>query len=354
MGAHPKAPSLICPDGGEQALDAWLKEHPEALGQAGELPFLMKILAADTPLSIQAHPNQQQARAGFARENALGIPIDHPKRNYKDANHKPELICALNPFTALCGFRPHAQITAGLRLSGLDSLLPEAGSYVQSPTSGLWKACFEAILRLSASDLAKAIERVVNEPGKALETWMDAALTMVSQLSELYPGDAGALAPLYLNLVELQAGQALYLDAGIPHAYLKGAGIEVMASSDNVLRGGLTPKHVNIDELLRVISFDPLDLKILDAVKEDSGLAWYATPAQEFRLGVADLKHGDSMDAALSGPAIALCYEGTLGLHVCESGLELSKGEAAFLDAATIDLRLSGHGRLYICATPSH
>jgi len=355
MGAHPKAPSRIITHKGEQGLDLYLKDHPEALGPAfghfKGLPFLMKVLAAASPLSIQAHPNSEQAREGWLRENALGIPIDAPNRNYKDSHHKPELICALTPFTALCGFRPYDQIIAGLRLCGLDQDLPEALNFSKSASRTAWQSCFQAILAVEASAAVRAVEKARKRLSQESELITRQALDWVIRLAELYPKDAGALAPLYLNLVELQPFEALYLDAGIPHAYLSGAGIEVMANSDNVLRGGLTPKHIDREELIRVLDFEPLALKVLKAGSDKTGVSWFHTPAREFSLGMADVMGGRALKTNISGPAILLSQSGELLISSNGDGCHASKGDAFFIDARTAGLTLTGEGKVFICVT---
>lgn len=355
MGAHPKAPSRIVLGGGEQALDLYLDSHPEALGPAAQvydgLPFLMKVLAAAKPLSIQAHPNAAQAREGFDRENALEIPLDAPSRNYKDPRHKPELICALTPFTALCGFRPYPQIIAGLRHCGLDQVLPEAQDFIQSASRTAWQSCFQAILAMDASAAVRVVENARGTQEQRLGPGMQDALRWVGKLAELYPGDAGALAPLYLNLVELQPQEALYLDAGIPHAYLNGVGIEVMANSDNVLRGGLTPKYINREELIRVLDFEPLDLMVQKAVPDKTGVGWFHTPAREFSLGIADIMAGQALKTSISGPAILLCQSGNILISTSGEGYNALKGDAFFIDARATKITLTGEGKAFICVT---
>src|SRR6266540_2262539 len=236
IGAHPQAPSRLAAvpgplgrdgvPGGPRTLDALIRSAPEAmLGPeavrrwAGELPLLMKMIAAAEPLSIQCHPNREQALAGFAREDAEGLPRDAPQRNYRDPNHKPELVVALTRFVGLKGFRPVEEIARGL--GSLE--VPE--------------------LRAAA--------------GAARRRGDDAAFSWMERLHAKYPGDIGVFAPLLLNLFELAPEDGLFLSAGELHAYLEGTAIEVMASSDNVLRGGLTPKHVDVPELLAVGAFRP-------------------------------------------------------------------------------------------------
>lgn len=354
MGSHPKAPSRILFGDEQVPLDQYLDARPEVLGRGDSslrsLPFLMKVLAAAAPLSIQAHPNQQQAREGFSRENSYGIPLDDPRRNYKDPNHKPELICALTAFTALCGFRPYHEIIEGIRFAALEKELPQVRDFVQAPSETTWKSCFAAILRFSPSLTKEVIERVKSDQEALTKTWLKDAVSWVLKLAELYPGDAGALAPLYLNLLRLQPLQALYLEAGIPHAYLEGAGIEVMANSDNVLRGGLTPKHIDPTELVRILRFEGKEPSILTAAGNDDSLKRFPSQASEFSLAYAELKSDRQIDTGITCPAIVLCCEGEARLTQGSSDITIKKGESAFCEASDSALAISGSAMVFICS----
>ncbi|MFT5130484.1 MAG: mannose-6-phosphate isomerase [Rhodothermales bacterium] len=300
MGAHPSAPSRV----DDQPLDALIAEDPQrTLGRDGQLPFLFKVLAASRPLSIQAHPSLKQAVAGFARENAAGIPIDAPHRNYRDANHKPEILCALTPFEALCGFRSPAEIVA-------------------------------AFSELAIPELAAALQRFRANPGDFCRF-----LESVLQLS----GDTGHLCVHMLNRLHLQPGQAIYLPARTLHAYVKGTGIELMANSNNVLRGGRTRKHVDIPELLRVLDFTPSAPTVLCGVR--NGLeTQYPCPASEFALSRIDLADDHYVAPDLHGPEILLCTSGDLGL--------ISRGESVFIEACAGPYELSGTGTAFRASLP--
>ena len=223
------------------------------------LPYLLKVLAADEPLSLQAHPSAAQAAEGFARENAAGIPVDAPTRNYRDASHKPELICALTEFHALVGFREIAQTLALLRALDVAELAPHVALLAAQPDAAGLRALFTTWITLPQSVLDRAVPALQTACVRLAQQGREFAreARMALELSERYPGDAGVLAALLLNLVVLAPGEALYLPAGNLHAYLSGAGVELMANSDNVLRGGLTSKHVDVAELLRVLDFTP-------------------------------------------------------------------------------------------------
>ena len=254
FGAHPGAPSPV----GGTTLDRLIEADPVGLLGAdviqrfgAQLPFLLKILAADKPLSIQVHPTRAQAGVGFAREDALGIAHDAPNRNYRDRNHKPELLCALTEFEALCGFRPENEIRdlfALLEVPGFDE------TWERLVTAGT-RSAFEALLE--HPDPARLVDAVVANAPRLRGKWFGAARAIVLA-AEHFPGDIGVVLTLFLNYVRLEPRQAIYLGAGNVHAYLRGVGIEVMASSDNVLRCGLTPKHVDVPELLKITDFSEL------------------------------------------------------------------------------------------------
>ena len=311
LGAHPSAPSRLA-DG--RPLDAAIAADPVGwLGAASvarfgpRLPFLLKVLAAGQPLSLQAHPTEAQAIAGFARENDLGIPLDAPERVYKDPHHKPELICALTPFDALCGFRPLdataelLQVLAGRGAHGLApfaALLADAGA----DPAGALGYTVGSLLTMPAGDQRLLVDTTAaacaaaEGPDPFATSWM-------VRLAERYPGDVGAVVSLLLNGVRLAPGEAIALEAGNLHAYLEGTGIEIMANSDNVLRGGLTPKHIDVPELLRVVDFTPL----ADPVVRQAADGSYPTRAPEFRLTRTS---GDGGARRLRGAEIALCTAG--------------------------------------------
>jgi len=313
IGAHPAAPSRL-PDG--TPLDAAIAGDP--LGWLGEavvqrfgprLPYLLKVLAAAEPLSLQAHPSEAQAKAGFERENAAGLALDAPTRVYKDPHHKPELLCALTSFDALCGFRPVAgtiELIGSLRRArGLQPF----GALLQGqrdPADAL-RDIVGTLLTMPAGDQRHLVEETAaacaaHDGAFALETsWM-------VRLAERYPGDIGSVVALFLNLVRLAPGQAIGLTSGNLHAYLSGTGIELMANSDNVLRGGLTPKHVDVPELLRILDCTPLVEPVLAAEVVPHG-ARYAIAADEFRLDRLTLAARDAA-VELRGPAIVLTTDG--------------------------------------------
>lgn len=342
LGAHPSAPSVV----GESRtpLDELIAADPAAqLGTAvtdrfGSLPFLFKVLAAAAPLSLQAHPSVPQAEAGYAREDAAGIPIDAPNRSFRDRFHKPELICALTDFHALCGFRdPVAtlDVLATIDTAALDPIRDRLAVF--SDVDGLGPL-LEYLLTLPATDAAALVAPVVAACGVPGPDRHADARAMVAALGERYPGDAGVVTALLLNLVHLKPGEALFLGAGSLHAYLGGTGVEIMANSDNVLRGGLTTKHIDIPTLLEVVDARPIE-PVVQRPALVRGIASYDTPVPEFLLDRLDLDGS----ATVSGPAILLCTDGA----VDAGSFSLERGAAAWLPAGDGIVELRGRGTVY-------
>lgn len=350
MGAHAGAPSISVRDGDRCTLGERIARAPEAelgrrvVGTLGrELPFLLKILAAEQPLSLQAHPTLEQARAGFAAEEASGVPRNAPHRNYKDANHKPELICALSPFDALCGFRALDDTRALFaELGTLDELSERLRDGLRDAFGwlmGLDRARQTAMVDATLAACARApCPRFARERAWAL------------RLGEAYPGDVGVIGALLLNLLRLEPGEAIYLPAGNLHAYLQGVGVEIMASSDNVLRGGLTPKHVDVPELLRVLDFqDGPVSKVLPA--RDGALETWRTPAREFTLSRVTLD-GGSWSSAIDAATIAICTAGELVARDAVSERPIARGESVFVPASSARLELNGRGAVFLASVP--
>ncbi|MDR3199934.1 MAG: mannose-6-phosphate isomerase, class I, partial [Spirochaetales bacterium] len=323
MGAHPKAPSLARREGGADAgpLDKLIAAGPAAfLGDKiaaafGQLPFLFKLLAAAEPLSIQCHPDLDQAREGFERENRAGIPLDAGERNYRDANHKPEIILAVTPFTALRGLRPVDEIIrffSAFPVPELNALARdlERGAAPGAAESGSALKAFLRHLLCAPGDIAKSwIASIKAQSGSCEAGENLPEYRAFTRLADFYPADAGCLAPFYLNLLRLAPGEALFLGPGELHAYLEGLGVELMANSDNVLRAGLTPKHIDVKELLAIVScaaakaeiLRPAEIKRGSFIEEE-----YPRRADEFTLSVlrADSAEGENRKAVFetSGP----------------------------------------------------
>jgi mannose-6-phosphate isomerase len=359
FGAHPGDPAWLQTDHGEQSLLQAVADDPEGqlgsatVGRFGDaLPFLVKVLAADEPLSLQAHPSAQQAREGFDREDRLEIPVSAPTRNYRDRSHKPELLVALGQFDALAGFRPVAhtvELMRALAVSDLDPYINLLSD--QSDADGL-RALFTTWITAPQPDLDVLVPAVLDGAIHYIrsgEKIFAAEAKTVLELGERYPGDAGVLAAMLLNRISLQPGDGIYLPAGNLHAYLHGIGIEVMANSDNVLRGGLTPKHVDVPELLRVLDFTPTPRDRLrrEIVRDGSELI-YQTPASEFAVSVlaVDGDHlGHEIDAPCrhDGPQVLLCTEGAAVVHAKRGTLTLERGSAAWVAADDGPIRLTAH-----------
>ncbi|AZM89422.1 MULTISPECIES: mannose-6-phosphate isomerase, class I [Streptomyces] len=343
MGAHPGAPSRLDRGAGETTLAAVIDADPEGeLGAAAvarfgpRLPFLLKILAAGAPLSVQVHPDLAQARAGYEDEERRGVPIDAGHRNYKDPNHKPELICALTPFDGLCGFRPPTEAADLLEGLGVDSLKPYVDLLRAHPEEAALREVLTAVLTADREEMA----RTVAEAAAAAER-LGGPYEAYAGLVHDYPGDPGVIAAMLLNHVRLQPGEAMFLGAGIPHAYLDGLGVELMANSDNVLRCGLTPKHVDVPELLKVVIFEPSAPGILRP--EGDGEEVYETPIDEFRLSRHVLAPGGAPRALPDGaPQILLCTAGAPRV----GELALAPGESVFVPAGE-KTELSGAGTVF-------
>ncbi|MCZ7414589.1 mannose-6-phosphate isomerase, class I [Streptomyces sp. WMMC897] len=360
MGAHPGAPSRIDRGDGPRPLTDVIAADPagelgadsvEAFGPT--LPFLFKVLAAAVPLSVQVHPDRRQARDGFAAEEAAGIPLGAPHRNYKDDNHKPELVCALTPFEGFCGFRhadEAAEIFAGLEVDGLK---PYADLLHAHPEGDALREVLTAVLTADRNEIAETVSEaaVVAERLGAGDGPHAAAYAAAARAAHHHPGDPGLLAVLLLHHVVLQPGEALYLGAGVPHVYLSGLGVELMANSDNVLRCGFTPKHVDVPELLRVVRFEPGDPAVLRPEAGEDEAEVYTTPVDEFQLSRHVIPAAAAPRILPAHVAqILLCTQGEVTLRDAEGAeLRLASGQSAYIRAdATV--RAEGEGTLFRAA----
>jgi mannose-6-phosphate isomerase len=360
MGAHPGAPSRIDRGDGPVPLDAVIDADPAAeLGDATvkrfgpHLPFLLKVLAAGAPLSVQVHPDLAQAKAGFADEEARGIPLDAPHRNYKDPNHKPEMIVALSPFDGLCGFRRPTEAADLIEALGVDALRPYADILRAHPEDRALREVLAAVLGAEPDAMAETVhaateaaDRLAGTPG----TPYAADYAAYAKAAHSFPGDRGIIAAMLLNFVRLQPGEALYLGAGVPHAYLDGLGVEIMANSDNVLRCGLTPKHIDVPELLRIVRFEAGDPGVLRPEAASDGEELYAAPIDEFRLSRYVLAPGADARVLDPGtPQILLCTSGTVRLRTPGGdgdSITLARGESAYVPAGE-RTELDGEGTVF-------
>ncbi|MBB1031659.1 mannose-6-phosphate isomerase, class I [Dietzia sp. SLG310A2-38A2] len=348
FGAHDSGSSL-CADG--RGLDARIAADPEgelgarvAAEHGGGLPFLVKLLSAEQALSLQAHPSPERAREGFAAEDARGIAVHAPDRNYRDTNHKPEILVALTEFHALVGFRPVPRTVALFDALDVPALRPYRDMLDGQPDAEGLRAVFTTFVTMPhmaleavVADLVTGAVGYLTAEGVA-GTWANEATTVV-ELAERYPTDPGVLGALLLNRVVLRPGQAVYLGPGQLHAYLHGVGVEVMANSDNVLRGGLTPKHVDVPELMRVLAFDPLADPTVRPVPADRGIPGemdYPTPEPDFALSRIVLPAASTpVSYRTDGPEVLLCTAGRV--RVSENGTRetLGPGHAVWVPAST-------------------
>ncbi|MDX9784125.1 MAG: mannose-6-phosphate isomerase, class I [Spirochaetia bacterium] len=381
MGAHPEAPSaLVRSEGGVLSLRRLIDLQPRrtlgdpAMLKSSELPFLFKALSAAAPLSIQVHPDKKKAALGFEREESLGIPRASSLRTYRDPNHKPELALALSPFRALCGLRDmdETALFLGPALSSMlgiqKTIRAEAYSVFLSRLLGLDAEEKKVLFREAgarALELSKSGEPRTQEAGQT-----------ALRLAALYPGDPGALAPLFMRLLLLQPGQALYIPPGLLHSYVEGTILEVMASSDNVVRGGLSPKHIDKEELLRVVDPEARAL-LLDKVTQspapgislhDAGptIETWPCPAEEFVLERIRPESRTRLVLFGGGPEILLCTEGAVRVTASEDDptkvqntmqkkeLCLARGGSAFIGASCTRYEIDGSGTVYRVRYPGH
>jgi len=340
VGAHPAAPSMV-EDTGKPLTDVIAAAPTELLSAAvvdrfgPRLPYLLKLLAAAAPLSLQAHPDAAQAAAGYAAEQAAGVPLDAPHRRYVDPYHKPELLVAVSEFRALCGFR--APTVAAEALAGLD--LP---------------ALAPVVARLRAGDLAGAVGWLLGGEGSVDVAEVVAAASrsgyrLVGELASAYPGDLGVLVALLLHEVTLAPGEAIFIPPGNLHAYLSGTGVEVMAASDNVLRGGLTGKHVDVPELLRVLRFAPLPDPVLRPVPVAPGVVTWPVPVPDLALHRIRLDPAVPLaELALPGPRTVLCLAGRVVVDDGAAPVRLGPAQAGFGPAGAAGrLQFTGAGEAY-------
>ncbi|PID65652.1 MAG: mannose-6-phosphate isomerase, class I [Gammaproteobacteria bacterium] len=355
LGAHPAGCSAIITDNGPVGLDDFIRTNPgNILGQKTAkhfqtLPFLLKILAAEMPLSIQVHPNKLSAERGFADENARRIPLDAPQRNYKDDNHKPELIYALTPFQALNGFRELAEMIDLFVQAEISSLQqPIAALQQQTDKQGL-RRFFTTVMTLTTDIRQQAIKELLRHIGtKGDDIGAKTAFALIKQLSELYPDDVGLFAPLLLNIVTLKPREAMFLYAETPHAYIHGTGIEIMANSDNVLRAGLTPKYIDVKELLEHIDYTPKSFSTLKLHPQtvDAGHKKFPVPVSDFSFAV--IRVTKPKPIAVSSAEILLCLSGKVIITDNTGGqnITLQRGQSVFIPASTGAYCLDGAGEI--------
>ncbi|MCP3963288.1 MAG: mannose-6-phosphate isomerase, class I [bacterium] len=354
MGAHPRAPSSIRVEGIWRSLADVVAERPEELlgrrvveRHGRELPFLFKVLAAERALSIQAHPDREQAAMGCRREDALRVPRDAARRNYRDDRHKPEVLYALTPFRMLRGFQPAAEILARLRDLDLCSIAPEL---CEALAAADLKGFFTAYMSLEEERwrhlLSVALSRAEARAAG------DAGCACVLELERQFAADRGVLAPLFLHFVELRAGQAIFTGPGVLHSYVSGLGIELMANSDNVVRGGLTSKHVDVGELVEILRFEPRPPRLLSSGAR-GGACRIESMAEEFALDRLEVTVGTAVEAeGERGVEILLCTAGAGTATAQDSELTFARGDSFLVAGRVASYRVAGTATLFRARVP--
>lgn len=349
MGCHPNGSSqLIDAENNKINIDDFINQAPETvLGDAfnkfGEIPFLFKVLAADKPLSIQVHPSKIRAEEGYVAENLAGIPVSSPNRNFKDPNHKPELVFAVTPFNALNGFRPFNDIVELFNGLVLAPLQNEIAGFKKLPSGDTLRVLFEALLILEGeakkAAIAELLTYAANQTSLVFET--------IKQLAAVYPDDMGIFSPLLLNVVKLNPGEAMFLYAETPHAYLQGLALEVMANSDNVLRAGLTPKYIDIDALISNIRFDVTEPENILMQPEVSGnQAEYPIPVQDFSFSILTNESSLNENIHMTSASVLFCEYGQFEVACAQNAVTVEKGESVFVPASASAISVTGSGRV--------
>ncbi|MGN5063455.1 mannose-6-phosphate isomerase, class I [Aeromonas sp. 6P] len=347
MGAHPNGCSEVTLAGETVKLSSLIDANPVAmLGEAtqarfGSLPFLFKVLCAEQALSIQVHPSKTQAEAGFAKEEAAGIDAKAANRNYKDPNHKPELVFALTPYQAMNGFRAIPAILALFERVNLAAIADLTAALAASQNEAGLQHFFHQLLVLEGARKEEALEGLLTYAAAHQD---EETFALITSLAAQYPGDVGLFSPLLLNVVTLEPGQAMFLDACTPHAYVRGTGLEIMANSDNVLRAGLTPKYIDVAELLDCTRCLPKpDDQILLAPRCDGAVQHFDVPVPDFTFSVYPAGEHQLTTASAE---ILFAIDDTVTLKQGEQSLRLDKGQSAFIPAATGSYQLLAEGRV--------
>lgn len=350
MGAHPGGCSRN-EENDELLSDIIVENKSAVLGdytenRFGELPYLFKVLAAHTPLSIQVHPNKRKSELGFARENEQGIALNDPIRNYKDPNHKPELVYALTPYKAMNGFRPIEQIICLFDEICIDELQREIGFLKQEPNSSGLERFFSSVMMLSEERKGKVLYQLEEAYNKPVSNMTRDAIEYSQTFKKHYDDDIGLLAPFILNTVELAPGEAMFLFAETPHAYVQGTALEIMASSDNVLRAGLTPKHMDIPELIDNVVFNPInleDLKMLPVIKGTK--EQYPIPVDDFEFNILHAK-ATKQEQYVRSAEILFCVDNDIVVESQGKVVALAPGESVFVPCSAQMYTYEGQGRL--------
>lgn len=361
LGAHPSVPSEIENVTGKQSLIEFLSQNPTALGQASrqqfgdELPYLLKILDVEKPLSIQLHPTKAQAEKGFEAENAKGVSLTDNTRTYKDRNHKPEMMIALSDFWLLHGFKTKSQILATLNVR--PSLQPLAEKLSTQNLAEFYADVMLADQSTLANWLLPIIE-ANQQPYKNGELALDnpdywVLYTMEAMAISPEKLDAGLVCFYLFNIVHLKEGEGIFQDAGIPHAYLRGQNVELMACSDNVIRGGLTPKHVDIVELLKIVDCHEVTPQIISVAPHNQSEFTYKTLVNDFALAQIRVDPEQQTEVNLQSAGILLVMQGELKIQEKSTALTLKQGESAFITAdSNVEIMSEKGGYAFLAKLP--
>ncbi|EHH0804278.1 mannose-6-phosphate isomerase, class I [Vibrio vulnificus] len=351
MGTHPNGCSKLAHTG--MLLSDFIQSDPaNVLGdytveRFGDLPFLFKVLSAEKPLSIQVHPSREKAIEGYQKENLQGLQLTDSSRNYKDDNHKPELVYALTFYKAMNGFRTIEEIVSLFDQAKVETLRVDLEKLILQPTSTGLKAFFDVVMNLSAERKQRALAELlqaVDQPAKTAKA--REAFELIKEFRQDYRDDIGLFSPLLLNIVELEPGEAMFLHAETPHAYVKGTGLEIMANSDNVLRAGLTPKHMDIAELIANTNFistdrDKLILKPFNIENKTA----YPIPVEDFSFEIVNVETTERRQYVRSAE-ILFCIEGNCAIRHGSDVVTIAAGESVFVCNSTKVYEYFGEGRL--------
>ncbi|EHY9870331.1 mannose-6-phosphate isomerase, class I [Vibrio vulnificus] len=351
MGTHPNGCSKLAHTG--MLLSDFIQSDPaNVLGdytveRFGDLPFLFKVLSAEKPLSIQVHPSREKAIEGYQKENLQGLQLTDSSRNYKDDNHKPELVYALTFYKAMNGFRTIEEIVSLFDQAKVETLRLDLEKLILQPTSTGLKAFFDVVMNLSAERKQRALAELlqaVDQPAKTAKA--REAFELIKEFRQDYRDDIGLFSPLLLNIVELEPGEAMFLHAETPHAYVKGTGLEIMANSDNVLRAGLTPKHMDIAELIANTNFistdrDKLILKPFNIENKTA----YPIPVEDFSFEIVNVETTERQQYVRSAE-ILFCIEGNCAIRHGSDVVTVAAGESVFVCNSTKVYEYFGEGRL--------
>lgn len=359
IGAHSAAPSTLLRDGQVKSLPQVIAADPEPeLGRqqldtfGPRLPYLCKLLVAERPLSIQVHPRSDQAETGFAAELAAGLDLTDPKRNYRDPYHKPELLCAVTEFEGLYGFRPVAQTAELLRELGVAALSEYADRLLQQP-EGLRAVFTELVTGVAPVGVVQATAAALRCAASRSGTFTS-DYAAYAAIAELYPGDVGVVLALLLNYLRLAPGEAVYVQAGLPHAHVRGFGVEVMASSDNVVRCGLTSKHIDIAELLKLTSWESERVVPLAPIELAPKMLRWLVPAEEFMLTRLELSAAGGVIVLNDpGPRVVLCLSGQMRAADDGASVALGAGQAVYSAARYAQVALSGDATVFVVSVRS-